>query len=136
MIQQDRNFLKLLLQFIIVACFMSYPFKVYAEADCKYQYHECIGASDLGVNLVYTIKALPKYQDDYYLTLPKDSQVILWKEAGIYTTGATSDIDVRSKLKIYVEGSWAPWGHCPEKDWTALFLNETLQQKLINVFRM
>jgi type IV secretory pathway VirB6-like protein len=112
MIQRDK-ILKLFLLFIVVFL-ISNPILVNAAEDCKYKYNECIGPSDLGVNLVYTIKALPKYQDDYFLTVPKDSQVILWKEAGIYTTGASSDIDVRSKLKIYVEGAWAPWGHCPD----------------------
>lgn len=101
MTQRDKS-IKPFLLFIIVFITAYAPISVNAGEDCTYKYHECIGASDLGVNLVYTIKALPKYQDDYYLTMPKDSQVILWKEAGIYTTGASSDIDVRSKLKIYV----------------------------------
>lgn len=113
MTQRDKS-IKPFLLFIIVFITAYAPISVNAGEDCTYKYHECIGASDLGVNLVYTIKALPKYQDDYYLTMPKDSQVILWKEAGIYTTGASSDIDVRSKLKIYVEGAWAPWGYCPD----------------------
>lgn len=111
--QMGKIFSKLYLLSFLVSLSVLITNAVNAEEVCDYQYKECIGASDIGVNQVYTVSALPKYQDDYYLTLPKDSQSVLWREAGIYTTGATSDIDVRSKLKIYVEGSWSPWGHCP-----------------------
>lgn len=83
---------------------------------------ECIAAYDFGLGGTFSIRANPDEDSTGASKLvqekPFRDQIAAWEPTYLSTTGTPQDSNsanyYQSKMKIYIDGAWGPWGGDPE----------------------